>query len=59
MKLNSEGETFVQSTADKFETVNVWDEEYTSLKNKLLINDPLVYQGNEIDDTFHQKKFVA
>ena len=51
---NSEGETFVQSTADKFETVNVWDEEYTSLKNKLLINDPLVYQGNELDDTFHQ-----
>ncbi|XP_076105475.1 uncharacterized protein LOC143073659 [Mytilus galloprovincialis] len=49
---NPESDNFIRATAEKFESVNVWDEEYTSLKNNLLNNDPLVYQGPEIDDSF-------
>lgn len=49
---NSDGDSFIKSAAEKFESVNVWDEEYTLLKNKLLGNDPLVYQEKELEDPF-------
>lgn len=49
---NSDGDSFIRTAAGKFESVNVWDEEYTLLKNKLLGNDPLVFQEKELEDPF-------